>query len=182
MRKTDARVRYTQKVLKDSFLCLLEKKPVNKITVKEVCELAGLNRATFYAHYTDCFALLDSIENDILGGFEDSLKYISSLDVTSLMGAIYEMIERNDNACRVLVFHGGDRKILTRMTELAREKSMDYWRGELTHATEGELDMLYIHLSNGLLHVVIDGYGKYSRSELSSFINRIVVSTLRAFS
>ena len=68
------------------------------------------------------------------------------------MSAIYEMIERNDNACRVLVFHGGDRKILTEMTELAREKSIDYWRGELKSATEAELDMLYIHLSNGLPH------------------------------
>ncbi len=181
MKKTDARVRYTQKVLKDSLLQLLEKKPINKITVKEVCELAELNRATFYAHYTDCFALLESIENEMLEGFEESLKYIRSLDVTSLMSAIYEMIERNDNACRVLVFHGGDRKILAEMTELAREKSIDYWRGELKSATEAELDMLYIHLSNGLLHVVVDGYGRYSREELSGFINRIVVSTLRAF-
>ena len=74
MKKTDARVRYTQKVLKDSLLQLLEKKPVNKITVKEVCELAELNRATFYAHYTDGFALLESIENEMLDGFEESLK------------------------------------------------------------------------------------------------------------
>ena len=64
MKKNDARVRYTQKVLKDSLLQLLEKKPINKITVKEVCELAELNRATFYAHYTDCLDLLESIENE----------------------------------------------------------------------------------------------------------------------
>lgn len=53
MRKTDARIRYTQRVLKESFLTLLKQKPVNKITVKEVCEMAELNRATFYAHYSD---------------------------------------------------------------------------------------------------------------------------------
>ena len=58
MRKTDARIRYTQRILKESFLTLLKQKPVNKITVKEVCEIAELNRATFYAHYSDCFALL----------------------------------------------------------------------------------------------------------------------------
>ena len=61
MRKTDARIRYTQRILKESFLILLKQKPVNKITVKEVCEMAELNRATFYAHYSDCFALLESI-------------------------------------------------------------------------------------------------------------------------
>ena len=60
MEKMDARKRYTQMVLKQSFLKLLKEKPVNKITVKEVCELAELNRATFYAHYSDCFALIES--------------------------------------------------------------------------------------------------------------------------
>ena len=47
MKKIDARVRYTRRVLKDSFLLLLKEKPVNKITVKRVCELAEVNRATF---------------------------------------------------------------------------------------------------------------------------------------
>ena len=42
---------------------------MNKITVKEVCERAGLNRATFYARYSDCFALLESIEEDQLEAF-----------------------------------------------------------------------------------------------------------------
>ena len=51
MEKMDARKRYTQMVLKQSFLKLLKEKPVNRITVKEVCALAQLNRATFYAHY-----------------------------------------------------------------------------------------------------------------------------------
>jgi len=59
MEKMDARKRYTQMVLKQSFLKLLKEKPVNRITVKEVCALAQLNRATFYAHYSDCFALME---------------------------------------------------------------------------------------------------------------------------
>ena len=54
MRKSDARVRYTHRVLKESFLSLLREKPVNKITVKEVCELAELNRATFYQRSDEC--------------------------------------------------------------------------------------------------------------------------------
>ena len=54
--KSDARVRYTQHALKQALLTLLKEKSVNKITVKEVCELAELNRATFYSHYSDCFA------------------------------------------------------------------------------------------------------------------------------
>ena len=48
MEKMDARKRYTQMVLKQSFLKLLKEKPVNRITVKEVCALAQLNRCLLY--------------------------------------------------------------------------------------------------------------------------------------
>ena len=60
--KTDARVKYTKMVLKKALLELMQHKPVNKITVKEICERAELNRATFYAHYSDCFDLLPLTE------------------------------------------------------------------------------------------------------------------------
>lgn len=49
----DARVRYTKLVIKDAFISLLKEKPLNKVTVKEICALAGINRATFYRYYCD---------------------------------------------------------------------------------------------------------------------------------
>ena len=42
MSRTDARIRYTQGVLKQALLSFLQEKPINKITVKEVCERAEL--------------------------------------------------------------------------------------------------------------------------------------------
>ena len=72
--KTDARVKYTKMVLKKALLELMQHKPVNKITVKEICERAELNRATFYAHYSDCFDLLESIEEELFGQFERSMQ------------------------------------------------------------------------------------------------------------
>ena len=63
--KTDARVKYTKMVLKKALLELMQCKPINKITVKAVCVRAELNRATFYAHFSDCFDLLKSIEEEL---------------------------------------------------------------------------------------------------------------------
>jgi len=51
--KLDRRVKYTRMVLKESFINLLEKKDISQITIKEICEDADINRATFYAHYND---------------------------------------------------------------------------------------------------------------------------------
>ena len=181
MRKTDARVRYTQRVIKESFLSLLCEKPVNKITVKEVCELAELNRATFYAHYSDCFALLDSIEQELLDVFGQSLRLIDGFDVSSLIAAIYSMVEQHEEACRILIFHGASPSVLGKMIALAKESSIAVWRQQLSHASDADFEMLYTHLSNGLMNVVVEGYDKYNRDEVISFVNRIVKSSLSIF-
>ena len=39
----------------------------------------------------------------------------------------------------------------------------------------------YTHLSNGLMHVVVEGYEKYSREEVARFVNRIVQCSLSQF-
>ena len=181
MRKNDARVRYTQRVLKETFLSLLREKPINKITVKEVCELAGLNRATFYAHYSDCFALMDTIEQELLDAFAQSLCLIEGFDVSALISAIYAMVELHEDACRILIFNGASPSILGRMIDLAKDASISSWKRQLHHASDAELEMLYIHLSNGLMNVVLGGYDKFSREDVISFVNRIVKSSLSLF-
>ena len=144
---------------------------MNKITVKEVCELAELNRATFYSHYSDCFALLEAIENELLEAFAQSLTLIKSFDVAALIEAIYDMIGKNEEACRVLIH---------RMIDYARPQSIAYWRQEL-RASDEELEMLYTHLSNGLMHVVVEGYDRYERETVVRFVRRIVQASLSLF-
>ena len=181
MKKTDARVRYTQRVLKESFLTLLREKPVNRITVKEVCELAELNRATFYTHYSDCFALLESIEQELIDAFRQSLELVDAFDVSAMISAIYTMVEQHENACQVLIFSTRSASVLGRMIDLARQPSLSRWKQYLPHATDEELEMLYTHLSNGLMHVVVDGYDKYKKEDVIAFVNRIVKTSLSLF-
>lgn len=181
MKKTDARVRYTRRVIKEAFLSLLQTKPINRITVKEVCELAEINRATFYTHYSDCFALLESIEQELVDAFLQSLSLIGSYDVGAFITAIYAMIEQHENACQVLVFSGKSTSVLSQMIDIARESSIARWKQELHCASDEELEMLYTHLSNGLLNVVVGGYKKYDRENVIKFVNQIVKSSLALF-
>ena len=51
----DRRVKYTKKVIKDTFLSLLEKKDISSISVKELCDIADVNRGTFYRYYEDIY-------------------------------------------------------------------------------------------------------------------------------
>jgi len=180
--KTDARVRYTKKVLKEALLSILEQKPINRITVKEVCDKAELNRATFYSHYADCFDLLDSIENDLFREFEASMEdYSRSYDVTKLFAAIYDMIENNEDVCRVLIFDGRGTTLTRRMIDSARDFSIDYWRTVMKGASENEIEMVYLCLSNGLLSVIVNGYGRFGKDEMIRFVKAMVDSALSAY-
>ena len=59
--KLDPRIRRTRHLLQDSLRHLLEEKELKEISVQDITERATLNRATFYAHYTDKFALLEEM-------------------------------------------------------------------------------------------------------------------------
>jgi AcrR family transcriptional regulator len=56
--KLDPRIRRTRQLLQDALRRLLEEKEFDKISVQDITAAATLNRATFYAHYPDKFALL----------------------------------------------------------------------------------------------------------------------------
>lgn len=64
--KTDHRKRYTKKVIQEAFLSLLRQKPVEKITISDVCALAEISRPTFYLHYESISALLEEIGNELI--------------------------------------------------------------------------------------------------------------------
>jgi AcrR family transcriptional regulator len=59
--RLDPRIRRTRQLLQDALKRLLEEKEFDKISVQDITEAATLNRATFYAHYTDKFALLGEL-------------------------------------------------------------------------------------------------------------------------
>ncbi len=62
----DIRIMKTKKAIKEAFYTLLEKKPIEKITVTELTDLAQIGRMTFYLHYADIYALNEAIETEIL--------------------------------------------------------------------------------------------------------------------
>ncbi len=107
-----------------------------------------------------------------------SLRYVNSFDVTALIEAIYDMVDQNQTACRVLILGNTNSTVLMRMIALAKEDSIAYWRKELPNASETDLEMMYTHLSNGLMHVVVEGYDKYSKDEIIRFVSAPKTSLL----
>jgi AcrR family transcriptional regulator len=62
VKKEDRRVRRTKKLLTQALTELMQQKQVKEITVKELTDLADMNRGTFYLYYKDIYDMLESIE------------------------------------------------------------------------------------------------------------------------
>ena len=79
--KNNQRTRLSKMLLKNALMDLLkENGSVEKISVRELCSVAELNRSTFYAHYNEPKDLLNEIENELLDSTEQHLERIGQED------------------------------------------------------------------------------------------------------
>lgn len=58
--------------MKQAMLELMNTTPFDRITVRLICEKAGINRSTFYAHYMDVYDLIDQMERNLRNRLMDS--------------------------------------------------------------------------------------------------------------
>ena len=73
-KKVDRRVKYTIEMLKGALVEAMQKEHISKISVKSLCELADINRSTFYAHFRDQYDLLHHIEQEVLDNITRQLE------------------------------------------------------------------------------------------------------------
>lgn len=110
--KVDRRVKYTKMVLKESFINLLEKKDISQISIKEICEDADINRATFYAHYSDQYDLLKKIEAELVDNINVHIAEFdcksNELDAVLQAERIFAYLKENARLCKILIGERGD--------------------------------------------------------------------------
>ena len=68
----DRRITKTKRNLKNTLISMLPEQPFEQISITELCARAEISRITFYSHYSDKYALVDEIFQDmVLLGTED---------------------------------------------------------------------------------------------------------------
>lgn len=155
--KIDRRVKYTRMVLKESFIDLLEKKDISQITVKEICENADINRATFYAHYNDQYDLLAKIEDEFLENIRDYLDELeqnnNKVNPVLLAEKIFEYIKENAKLCKLLLSERGGLNFQKRVMMLVYDTIIN----ELTsnsRITKEDAEYVYSFTITGCVGIV----------------------------
>jgi len=114
MRKENRRVKMTKALLNESFMKFLEEKPLSRITVKEICDDADVNRSTYYVYYSDPYDQLNKIEDSFI---QDQCVYIDAilqngeqndLSFTSIILKLLQYYQERKKLLQVLLGKYGD--------------------------------------------------------------------------
>ncbi len=101
------RVKLTKRLIKEAFIELLESKPLAKVTVTDVCNIAEINRSTFYAYYEDVPSLMREIQEDVISRIpapETLPTVVESLErFLDMMVPLFDYIKQNSRLFNVLV-------------------------------------------------------------------------------
>jgi AcrR family transcriptional regulator len=102
--KLDPRVKRTRQLLEEAFSELIQEKDFQSISIQDITVRAGINRATFYAHFPDKYALLDyKIRQDFRAEIEKrtlSACHFSGENLRVLIFAVCEFVGTTNHQCK----------------------------------------------------------------------------------
>jgi AcrR family transcriptional regulator len=178
--KQDRRVKYTKAVLRDSLISLMKEKPVEKITVKEICEGADINRSTFYVHYASPQDLLDSIKEEMYDEVKASKGDLD--DIQSLIRQLCDVFYSYRELLSIVIRSVDNIGFLFRVCEVWKP---DMLRELNAMGIEGErAEVIYLFVASGAASVLVAwATGGFCRTadEMAAELVSLVLEGLGAY-
>lgn len=116
----------TKEKLTNAFWTLYEQKPYEQITVREITELAGYNRSTFYTYFKDVYDVLEQTEIELCqlldAEYEHSKDICQPDQLLESIRFIGGFLEKNHKRLALLLGENGDVKFAHRMMQQMRER------------------------------------------------------------
>ena len=178
-RKPDRRIRRTQKMLKDSLVELMTQKDFKNISVKDITDLADLNRGTFYLHYSDTYDLLQKMESDVLADFQSMINNFWAdswrENLLPILLPIISYIEENSKICKILFENSASNDFVNRFHELIAKNGTAIIKRRYPDVQEDMLLYFLEFITYGLTGVLkrwIDTGMKEDREKMAELLNR----------
>lgn len=149
----DSRQRYTKHCLFDSFLRVLETKPVSAITVSEISDGAGVSRKTFYKYYSDQFALLVAMQEDLFVGFEGELQHLPP-NIFDIVPALIRFSEQHRVLLKAVYENRGAGNFFDRVYDYLYDAYHEEWERLNPHWTKKNVEFLFAYVVSGLIGII----------------------------
>lgn len=169
--KNNQRTRLSKMLFKNALMDLLkEKGSINKVSVRELCDRAELNRSTFYAHYQEPNDLLIEIETELLDATEEHLKKIGAeneIGAHKYILSFLQYIRQNDKPFRALLIDSPDPEFRSRFMQQSIIQFVENLRIVLPKELE---QYIFSYILNGSTGIII----QWIRSDYAADENEIV--------
>lgn len=169
--KNNQRTRLSKMLFKNALMDLLkEKGSINKVSVRELCDRAELNRSTFYAHYQEPNDLLIEIETELLDATEEHLKKIGAeneIGAHKYILSFLQYIRQNDKPFRALLIDSTDPEFRSRFMQQSIIQFVENLRIVLPKELE---QYIFSYILNGSTGIII----QWIRSDYAANENEIV--------
>lgn len=173
MKKKAGQTEMTQRNFQDAFWLLYEKKSIDKITVKDICSLAGYNRSTFYRYYADVYDILHELEKQILDEVDEFVVYLveqaNNFDATQALQSILGTFARLNKYIIVLLGPHGDTEFIRKIVENLKPIWIKYFF-RTNQYTAAEVDFFMEYYISGLISM----YQKWFCDNNGVSIERII--------
>lgn len=123
-KREDKRVKNTRQAIRNSFLKLIAEKPIERISVTELCRDAGVNRGTFYAHYTDAYDLRSSIETELYEAVLNRMKELGTAGRLTT-AQMLDLLRENQELCGIFTGPHGDMEALLHFAKRSAAKYVE---------------------------------------------------------
>lgn len=154
----DRRVRKTRRQLRECLITLLKEKKVQDITVRELTDMADLNRGTFYLHYKDVFDLLEKTEAELQEDFNQLVCKHDAVDLKQrpsvIFNEIYYLVYDNADLIEILLGENGDLNFVNRLKQLIREKCLKDWMEVFRSGNAAAFDAFFSFIVSGCIGLV----------------------------
>ena len=183
MSNIDARVRYTRMVIEKCFLDLLEKKPANRITVTELCQMAEINRATFYKHYLDIPDLLEKMEGKMLGDIRALFQECDDIQKAFLKMLQYAKMDFKKYA--FLGSENGDRELFSKICNVCFESAYPMTETNLPQLDNWQRETLHAYITYGIAGImkswIMDGMAQPPEkvADIMASLCKVVIDGVR---
>lgn len=183
-KKTDRRIIRTKTAIREAFFALIEEMPADKISVRELCERANINRSSFYDHYLDYPDFLESIEREFAQKmFEqyDGL-FTREHNASEIMKKYLHLI-RHSRETRLLFSEAGGRSAVRIFEETLKEPTITAWRQE-SGISQMHAEYLFRYINSGGFAVIQQWYESgfsQPEEEIQEILTKMITSGVYAF-
>ena len=151
--KSPQRRTLTKRLIREAMLTMLKTRSIQDITVRELCDAAGVNRTTFYNHYDGVYEVLGEIEeNFLLQLTEEGSVTRGRLDLPQHIERLCERLQENKDIALLLLTNNADPNFSAKLMKLQACGSV--WSETISSYSPAEYELLAQFISGGAYAMV----------------------------